>query len=419
MKRIPLLAFLVLSFAWSLQADFLVQPNDVVGIGGDSITAQHLYSAFIEDYLLMCQPTQNQSIVQFGWSGEVAPRFLGRLNTDVFPFKPTVMTTCYGMNDGRYGPINDGIADTYRKAQTDIVEALKKNGVRAIILGSPKCVDSHTYHGDPAAAVVYNKTLGSLAEIDKEVAQQEGVVYADVYSATMETMTKAKAKFGEDYVFGGPDGVHPGPNGHLVMAYAFLKALGCNGDIGAITVDYGSKTATGSPGQEVSYQPGLITVKSTRYPFCFSGPIDAKSPSYTTAITTCFPFNEELNRYILVVKGLTTPKAKITWGKSTKEFSAADLGKGINLAAEFLANPFVSQFQKVDAAVQVQQAQETVLSQTLMHSAAEWKRSVAPGADAALDQVIAAAMKQHDALVKAAADLVVPIEHTIKIEPGN
>jgi len=419
MKKILLAASLLLPFVAPARADFLVQPNDVVGIGGDSITAQHLYTAFMEDYLLMCQPTQGQSIVQFGWSGEQAPGFLARLNTDVFPFKPTVMTTCYGMNDGHYGPLTDDVANTYRKAQTDIIEALKKNGVRAIVLGSSKCVDSQTYHSNPALAVIYNKTLGSLADIDKEIAAKEGVVYADVYGDTLDAMQKAKAKFGEDYVFAGADGVHPGPNGHLVMAYAFLKALGCDGNIGTITVDYGAKQATATPGQEiVSYNDGTVDVKSTRYPFCFSGTIDSKDPGTTAAVSTCLPFNDDLNRYILVVKGLTTAKAKITWGTTTKEFSAADLAKGINLASEFLVNPFVVQFQKVDTAVKNQQAQETLLSQTFLHGLPTWKQTFAPGADAAFDQIIAAAMTQHGVLYKRASDLVIPIEHTIKIEPG-
>jgi lysophospholipase L1-like esterase len=420
MKKVFLVASILLPFAFSAQADFLVQPNDVVGIAGDSITAQHLYSSFMEDYLLMCQPTQNLSVVQFGWSGEQAPGFLARLNTDVFPFKPTVITTCYGMNDGHYGPINDDVANTYRKAQTDIVEALKKNGVRAIVLGSSKCVDSHSYHGDPALAAIYNKTLGSLADIDKQIAQQKGVVYADVFGITMDAMTKAKAKFGEDYVFAGADGVHPGPNGHLVMAYAFLKALGCDGNIGTITVDYGAKQATATPGQEVvSYKDGTVDLKSTRYPFCFTGAIDSKDQGTTAAVSTCFPFNDDLNRYMLVVKGLTTAKAKITWGGTTKEYASADLAKGINLASEFLVNPFVVQFQRVHGMVQNQEQQETQLSQTFMHNVATWKQNFAPGADAAFDQVIASAMTQHNALFKQAADLVIPIQHTIKIEPST
>ena len=142
MKTISIFTCLLLSLGLPVRADCLMQPGDVLGIGGDSITEQHLYSAFMEDYLLMCQPTPNQSVVQFGWSGKQAPAFLGRLNKDVFPFKPTVMTTCYGMNDGQYVAINDLIGSSYRKAQTEIVEALKKNGVRAVVLGSSKCVDS-------------------------------------------------------------------------------------------------------------------------------------------------------------------------------------------------------------------------------------------------------------------------------------
>lgn len=420
MKKALLIASLLLPFLIPARADFLVQPNDVVGIGGDSITAQHLYSAFMEDYLLMCQPTAGQKIVQFGWGGEQAPGFLARLDTDVFPFKPTVMTTCYGMNDGHYGPINDQIANTYRKAQTAIIEALKKNGVRAIVLGSSKCVDTTYYHNhNTAAAEVYNKTLGAMADIDKEIAAKEGVPYADVYGDTLDTMKKAKAKFGDDYCFAGGDGVHPGPNGHLVMAYAFLKALGCDGNIGTITVDYGSKQATGTPGQEVSYADGTVTVKSTRYPFCFSGTPDDKSPNTTAAVATCFPFNDDLNRYMLVVKGLPGAKAKVTWGTETKEFATADLAKGINLAAEFLVNPFVGQFNKVNEAVRAQEEQEMLLSQTIMHNASNWSHNVAPGTSDSFDKIIASGMAQHEALYKAAADLVIPIQHTIQITPES
>jgi lysophospholipase L1-like esterase len=425
MQKNLLALSLLLSLALSARAEFLIQPNDVVGIAGDSITQQHLYSAFMEDYLLMCQPTPNQKIVQFGWNGERAPGFLSRLDTDVFPFKPTVMTTCYGMNDGSYGPTTDDVANNYRTGQTGIVEALKKNGVRVIVLGSSKCVDTYYYHKDDpsgaaAAAAVYNKTLGALADIDKAIAAKEGVIYADVYGTTLDVMKKAKAKFGDDFSFGGPDGVHPRSDGHLVMAYTFLKALGCDGKIGTITVEYGLNQATGSPGQEiVSYKEGVVTVKSTRYPFCFSGTPDSKDPNNTAAVATLFPFNDDLNRYMLVVKGLTSAKAKVTWGTTTKEYSSADLAKGVNLAADFLANPFVNQFNKVNDAVQAQEDQETMLSQMFMHSAAGWENSLAPGSDAAFNAVIQAGMTRHNVLSKAAADLVIPIEHTITIAPES
>src|SRR6185436_7649799 len=80
-----------------------LRDGDLVAICGDSITEQKLYSVYIEDYLLMCQATPNLEAAQFGWSGEVSWGFLARMNNDVGPFKPTVATTCYGMNDGGYG----------------------------------------------------------------------------------------------------------------------------------------------------------------------------------------------------------------------------------------------------------------------------------------------------------------------------
>ena len=416
-----LLALLALTFllpGLGRADDFLVQPNDVVGIGGDSITQQHLYSAFMEDYLLMCQPTAGQKIVNFGWGGETAPGFLGRLGSDVYPFKPTVVTTCYGMNDGGYRPINDEISNRYKTAQTGIVDALKKNGVRVVIIGSSKCVDSHYFRGGKAEADVYNNNLGTLAGIDKQIAQKEGIPYADVFDLTMDVMQKSKAKFGDDYCFAGGDGVHPGPNGHLVMAYAFLKALGCDGNIGTITVDMAANSATGTPGQEiVSDTNGVVTVKSTRYPFCFNGAIDDKSPDTTAAVTQFFPFNDDLNRYMLVVKGITAAKAKVTWGATSKEYTAEQLAKGINLAAEFYQNPFAGQFNKVNDAVRQQEDQETQVYQVLLHNMDNLKTNIAPGVDAAWQQIADAAIARHNQLYQQAAAFVVPTGQTIKNRP--
>jgi lysophospholipase L1-like esterase len=423
MKNPLVLLFLSLALLVPVRADFLIQPNDVVAIAGDSITQQHQYSSFMEDYLLMCQPTDGQKIINFGWSGEQAPGFLARLESDVYPFHPTVITTCYGMNDGHYGPLNPDTVNQYTTNQTAIVESLKKNGLRVIVLGSSKCVDTYYYRkGNPdpnQGPDVYNKTLGSLADIDKDIAQKEGVPYADVFGITLEAMKAAKAKFGENYQFAGGDGVHPDPNGHIVMAYAFLKALGCDGNIGTITVDMGSNTATGTPGQEiVSDAAGLVTVKSTRYPFCFNGDPNSPDPGSTAAVTTFFPqFNQDLNRYMLVVKGLTGSKAKVTWGSTSKEFSAQDLAAGVNLANEFLQNPFVQQFNSVNDAVHRQEDQETRIYQQFTQPLKDLEANFAPGVDSAWDQIIQSARQQHEKLYQASQALVVPITHTIKIDP--
>jgi hypothetical protein len=268
------------------------------------------------------------------------------------------------------------------------------------------------------SADVYNQTLDALRGIAQDVAQKESVAFADVHTPMIDVMAKAKAAYGDSYALVAGGGVHPANNGHLVMAYAFLKALGCDGAIGTITVDLAANQATGTPGQDVvSCKDGTVTLKSTRYPFCFQGDPNTGDQN-SASVLRFFPFNDDLNRYVLVVKGIKGSKAKVTWGHVSKEFPAADLEKGINLAAEFLNNPFHDQFYKVQAAVQVQQTFETPLVKTYLHSVPDL-RALVPDKGACFDEVTAAALKKDAGLFDAAQALVVPIQHTIRIEPES
>ena len=413
-SSIPLLAAILLLIISPLRAEPILQPNDVLAICGDSITQQRIYTVFMEDYLLMCNPVQGLRIAQFGWGGEKTFVFSQRIQTDVLPFKPTVLTTCYGMNDGAYRAIDNLITTDFQRSTQSVIDKLKKAGVREIIIGSPGCVDSKAFKRIPPD--VYNTNLNDLRGMAQDLATKNSVLFADVHTPMMDVMNKAQAAYGPSYVFIGGDGIHPGPAGHLVMAYAFLKALGCDGSIATITADLAANQATATPGQKViSFENGTLTLQSTRYPFCFQGDPD-KAGNTTASIAKFFPFNDDLNRYVLIAKGIKSAKAKVTWGSQTKEFAAADLEKGINLAAAFLTNPFSEQFIKVDTAVQAQQALEITLVQQFLHNQAAFK-AMAPTETDSIDRIAAAGLKQDADLFNTAQALVVPIQHTIKIEP--
>jgi lysophospholipase L1-like esterase len=410
-------ALLLVSFTF-VRADLVLKPNDVLTICGDSITQQKLYSVMMEDYFLMCEPVEGLRVCQMGWNGERASGFQARLKSDILPFQPTVVTTCYGMNDGGYRALDQGIGDDYRKNMQLAIDGLMAAGMHAIIVGSPGCVDSTTFQHPSVTPQVYNQTLDALRGIAQDLAQKNGLGFADVHTVMMDVMVKTKAAYGDAYPFAGgpPDGIHPGPNGHLVMAYAFLKALGCDGAIGTITVDLDANSATGTPGQKVvSFQNGTLTLQSTRYPFCFQGDPN-KGDVMTASVLRFLPFNDDLNRYVLVVKGIKGSKAKVTWGSQSKEFAAADLAKGVNLAAEFIVNPFCVQFNKVNAAVQTQQNLETTLMQQLFHNLDTLKAMV-PNEAASLDQVALGGLQHDKDLFTAAQALVVPVTHTIQIQP--
>jgi len=440
-KRLSLLAgfSLLLGGAFCPAAEHGLKDGDKVAIIGDSITEQKQYSVFMEEYLLACKPVQGIHTMQFGWGGEQASGFKARMENDCFRFHPTAATTCYGMNDGHYGPQTPENAKVYHDNQTATVEGMKKAGVRLIVIGSPGCVDSYTFRHDKKdssdklseGAEMYNKTLGSERDIAKQVAEEQGVIFADVFDPMVEVMTKAKAKYGNKYAVAGGDGVHPGANGHLVMAYAFLKALGCDGNIGKITVDMAGGKAEATDGHKIlSSSNGSVEIESTRYPFCFLAGKTAKleDSNNPRGVLPFFPFNQDLNRLTLVVTGAGSAKVKVTWGTESKEFDAAELAKGINLAAEFLDNPFVEPFKKVDAAVRAQQNFETPMIKQTVHSIAFPPRAAkpkpgapAPAAPPVLnaeqkEKVVEEATAKDTELSQESVKAVEPVKHTIKIE---
>ena len=290
------------------QSGLYLKPGDRLAIIGDSITEQKMYSRIIETYLTVCTPELNITARQYGWGGERVPGFLARMTNDCLRFKPTVATTCYGMNDHEYRKYEDRIGNTYSNKSLAMVQAFKANGVR-LVLGSPGCVGRLPTWVKGTNGVVddLNINLCTLRNIDVELAQKEGVRFADVFWPMLGAGYDAQQRYGSDYAIAGKDGVHPTWAGQTVMAYAFLKGLGVSGDIGTFTVDAKANKMKVSKGHElIASKNGEFQIKSTRYPFCATNE-NLKSDDSIRSAMGLIPFNEDLNRFLLVVK---KPQAK-------------------------------------------------------------------------------------------------------------
>jgi lysophospholipase L1-like esterase len=398
----------------------VVQRGDRVAIAGDSITEQRRYCRFIEDYLLACVPDLELRVLQLGWSGERAPGFAARLHNDLLWFEPDVVTICYGMNDGLYRPYEPAIGETYGAAMREVVRRISDAGA-TVVVGSPGAVDTHTFRREALPPAVYNANLAKLRDIARDIAHAAGLPFANVHDAMVLAMRQAKPVLGDAYHVCGADGFHPDENGHMVMAYAFLKAMGFDGEIGTIVVDL-EGGATASAGHEVlSSSGGKVEIESRRYPFCFPG--DAVSPSSTRSIVPFVPFQSELNRLTLVVKNLEASAAEVAWNGQAKIFAKADLERGVNLAAEFLDNPFIEAFVRVDELVARKQAFETPMVKnviTRFRDTREQMRQLV-GADGEVEEALAAIRgklrKRHDELHAAARAAVIPVRHTIAVQP--
>ena len=390
-----------------------------LAIIGDSITEQKLYTKYMEAYLLACAGRSDMKVFQFGWSGEKADGFAARLTNDLAPFRPTVATTCYGMNDGSYRPFTDEIGRAYETNMRRVAAGLQQVGVQRTVLGSPGAVDTRffvrTNFAPLSGSDGYNKNLASLRDIDKRLATELGLGFADVHQEMLDAMATAKAALGNDYDVCGKDGFHPGANGQLIMAYAFLRALGCDGKIAEISMDMNGP-ATASKGHKVvGGSAGSAELVSERYPFCFDG--EPRSSSGTRSIAPHFPFNEKLNRFTLRVKNLEAPRAMVTWSGESKTFTREQLSAGVNLAAQFDKTPFDSQFKKVIDAVAAKQSFETQIIKNLVtifrQFSAESKKD--PKLANAFGLVGKRLMVRHAELDSAVRKAIVPIKHTITV----
>jgi lysophospholipase L1-like esterase len=416
-KLLNLLAVLYLTTGAALSAEGPVPKKGArVAIVGDSITEQKIYSRFIEDYFLACVPELGIQSIQLGWGGEQAVGFAARMENDLFPWKPDVVTTCYGMNDGHYRAYEPSIGEAYEKAMADIVGRLKAAGA-TVVVGSPGVVDTRYFRNPSTPPEVYNENLGKLRDIARKLAGSQGMPFADVHGAMLEAMTAAKEAFGKDHDVGGMDGVHPRQNGHLVMAYAFLKAMGFDGQIARIAIDLKGKAMASEGHNVVSFEGGKATIESSRYPFCFTG--DEKSADGTRSILRFVPFDDDLNRFALVVTGLDAPRAKVSWGAGSKVFAREALEKGVNLAAEFLENPFSRPFAAVDEAVARKQNFETPMIKEVITRFRAVRGILGYDTEAlkAIETLRARLTAKDDSLAAEARGKVTPVRHTIAVTP--
>lgn len=388
----------------------LLQKGDRIAICGDSITEQKQYSALLETYLTACLPELEISCRQYGWGGEQAGGFLKRIKNDVLRFKPTLATTCYGMNDFRYVPFSEPVAAEFRNNQSAVIDAFQEIGCR-VVLGSPGIIDSvpHWVKSASGTQQDLNLSLSRFRNIGVELARSESIAFADIYQPMLLADLAAKKQFGPDFKVSGKDGVHPGWAGQLIMAYGFLKALGVDGDMGTITYDEANGQASARHGHElIRSENGKLTIRSTRLPFA-PGPGALDNDDSIRAGMALVPFDDTLNRLTFRVTSPKSTRYTVTWGDQSRDYSAQQLADGINLAKDFDNNPLVTAFKKIWDAVSRKQEYETRQIKNLVHG---------PEGKADMEATFNLTEKARLTLEKSIIAAKQPIDHTITLSPA-
>jgi lysophospholipase L1-like esterase len=196
---------------------------------GDSITQAGGYVTFAAYYLDKLYPQKSFEIFSLGLASETVsglsehghaggafprPCLFERLRRLLERVKPEIVFACYGINDGIYQPLDPERFAAFRKGITKLVDQCKAAGVTDVFLITPPIFDASTKPGE----FNYDSVMREYAAWEMTL-KIPGVHVIDLHT------TMRKARDARTAAFSG-DRVHPGDEGHLLMARTILAAIG-------------------------------------------------------------------------------------------------------------------------------------------------------------------------------------------------
>jgi lysophospholipase L1-like esterase len=343
------LTLLLTALAALAQSGFYLKDGDRVVFYGDSITDQRLYTTFVETFVRTRLPKLNVEFTHSGWGGDRVGGGGGgtvetRVDRDVAPFKPTVVTIMLGMNDGRYRPFDEDLFKAYTEGYEKLLGLIRAQtpGVR-ITLIRPSPYDEVTR--EPMAGGGYNPVLVRYGDYLQQLGAKEKWAVADLNAPVVQMLEKAKT---EDAALAPriiPDRVHPGVAGHLIMAAALLKAWDAPGLVSDVEIDATTGRAVKSQGAAVSGVQRREEVTWTEKDEALPMAVNFDDPVTALAVRSS-DFIEALNRQPLKVTGLKPGDYALRIdGMQVGVFTANELAAGLNLGA--LPTPMARQAAEV------------------------------------------------------------------------
>jgi lysophospholipase L1-like esterase len=333
------------------------QANDVVCYVGDSITHGGTYHSIVTLFYVTRFPDRPIRFYNEGIGGDRASMIMSderyRLNLDILGKKCTVASIMLGMNDvgrndyapGKSGPEIDARREaslvTYHDNMQALIEALQKSGAKLILI-TPSIYEEAAKFSDPgtpAELTLCNGALGKCAVQVRDFAKQYHAGVADFYG-TMNTVNEEQRKSDPLFSVVGPNRVHPGPIGHFVMAYAFLKAENMPREVATISVNARKKKAE----HEVNCKIDKVATTKGQLEFdALENALPFVVPDEAKPALKLVPFEGQFNQEIVKVAGLKkgTYEVKIDQA-SIGDYSAEELLRGVDIAE----NPATPQYQQ-------------------------------------------------------------------------
>jgi len=361
----------------SARAD-LFKDGETVCFFGDSITHGGRFHSYVYDYYLTRFPDRTVRFVNAGVSGDSAGGAQGRLADDVVANKPTAVVVMFGMNDVGRGNYVAEPNEQQRTAQRQALERYRANmgrlaarlraeaGEPRLLFVTPSPFDQTGVNDRNNNQPGCNDGLARCAEIVRELAAQNKGTVVD-FHAPMTAFNLERQRSDPAFTIIGPDRVHPGAPGHLMMAWLLLKAQGAPALVANVEIDAAAGRVAASENATVT---GLekrdggcsFTVLEQALPF----PVDPAA----RPLLAWVPIERELNQEVLTVRGLAPGQYELRIdGAAVGQFDAEALAKGVNLAFND-ATPQVRQAR--GAVAQLNEARRSTETVLRNHAAVRW-----------------------------------------------
>lgn len=316
------------------------QTDDRWSIVGDSITHNGTWHTLVKAFYFTRYPSLNLQAFNAGVAGDKTSGALRRYEWDIKSVNPTIATVMLGMNDvdrELYNKTPDPAvekqrADSITKYETNmtrLVDQLQADGVRVLLI-TPSIFDE-TAELSTAKQTGTNGALAKCADFLRSLAQQRNLEIVD-FHGPMSHLNLERQKLDPKFTLVGNDRVHPGPGGHLVMAYLFIKTFQPSPVISMTAINASAPSVTQAVNVKVD------DIRKTDNGISFSSlegalpfPID---PEATEALEW-LPAIRDLNKQTLQVLNLKPGNYDLSIdGTVIKTYSESELAKGVNLAWE-------------------------------------------------------------------------------------
>jgi lysophospholipase L1-like esterase len=343
------LALLVMNAPPSHSQQLALHDGDRVVFYGDSITAQRLYTRFVEDFVLTRYPQMHMTFWNAGIPGDtVYGGYTGdmpaRLKRDVVPHQPTVITVMLGMNDGYYMAFNQKYLEVYKDGYRKLLDALQSEIPPArVILISPTPYDEVT-HGTEFAG--YNGVVSRHAAFVKELATVAHLGFSDFNQVEIGLLNRGAQKNSSLAALLIPDRIHPAEASHWVLAAVLAQSWGLSPVVSSVQLDATLKKAGAAENTQVSD----LTVKDDTLYWTQTDnalPLPLQLDDGMIQFVLSISGLEAMDQQLLRVNGL--PAARYTLeidGKKIASFTREQLAAGVNLA--LYATPMENQAKGVD-----------------------------------------------------------------------